>query len=208
MGLAATCTQSRAATAPRALPMARRPGESKGVTAIRIDGATRLYAIVGDPIAQVRSPEVFTELFADAGMNAVMIPMHVLLERFEDSMRALMGSRNLDGLLATVPYKAQAVPFANRARTDGESHRRCERAAPRAGRHVDWRHVRRSRIRARRRAQGRRCRQDAGSRCSARVGQAAQSAASSRRPVSSRCRSSIHKGSAQRRSLRRFAVRF
>ena len=47
-------------------------------------------------------------------MNAVMIPMHVLLERFEDSMRALMGIANLDGLVATVPYKAQAVRFANR----------------------------------------------------------------------------------------------
>ena len=84
------------------------------MTAIRIDGATRLYAIVGNPIVQVKSPEVFSELFADAGMNAVMIPMHVLLERFEDSMRALMGIANLDGLVATVPYKAQAVRFANR----------------------------------------------------------------------------------------------
>ena len=62
----------------------------------------------------MKSPEVFSELFADAGMNAVMIPMHVLLERFEDSMRALMGIANLDGLVATVPYKAQAVRFANR----------------------------------------------------------------------------------------------
>ena len=28
-----------------------------------ITGATRLYAIIGDPIAQVRSPEVFTRAF-------------------------------------------------------------------------------------------------------------------------------------------------
>src|SRR5947207_9044021 len=94
--------------------MARRPGKSKGMTAIRIDGATRLYAIVGDPIVQVKSPEVFSELFARAGMNAVMIPMHVRPERFEESMRALMGIANVDGLVATVPYKAQAVQFADR----------------------------------------------------------------------------------------------
>jgi len=84
------------------------------MTAIRVDGATRLYAIVGDPIVQVKSPEVFSELFARAGMNAVMIPMHVLPERFEESMRALMGIANVDGLVATVPYKAQAVQFADR----------------------------------------------------------------------------------------------
>jgi len=34
---------------------------------LKLTGATRLYAIVGDPIAQVRSPEVFTERFAAAG---------------------------------------------------------------------------------------------------------------------------------------------
>ena len=58
------------------------------MTAIRIDGATRLYAIVGNPIVQVKSPEVFSELFAGAGMNAVMIPMHLLPERFEEIGRA------------------------------------------------------------------------------------------------------------------------
>ena len=84
------------------------------MTAIRIDGATRLYVIVGNPIVQVKSPELFCELFASAGMNAVMIPMHVLPERFEDSMRALMGIANLDGLVVTVPYKPQAARFANR----------------------------------------------------------------------------------------------
>ena len=37
--------------------------------ALRITGATRLYAILEDPIVQVRSPEVFTERFAAANVN-------------------------------------------------------------------------------------------------------------------------------------------
>ena len=48
--------------------------------ALRITGATRLYAIVGDPIVQVRSPEVFTERFADEGIDAVLVPMQVSLD--------------------------------------------------------------------------------------------------------------------------------
>jgi shikimate 5-dehydrogenase len=40
------------------------------MTTIRIDGATRPYAIVGDPIVQVKSLEIFSALFASAGMNA------------------------------------------------------------------------------------------------------------------------------------------
>jgi len=84
------------------------------MTAIRIDGATRLYGIVGDPIAQVKSPEVFSERFAAGGRNAVMLPIHVLPERFDAAMAALMGLANLDGLLVTVPYKPRAARLADR----------------------------------------------------------------------------------------------
>jgi shikimate dehydrogenase len=84
------------------------------MTAMRIDGATRLYAIVGHPIAQVKSPEVFSERFAAAGINALMLPVDVLPDRFETTMPALMGLANLDGLLVTVPYKPRAARFADR----------------------------------------------------------------------------------------------
>lgn len=84
------------------------------MTAIRINGATRLYVIVGDPIVQVKSPELYCELFAAATMNAIMIPMHVLPERFDPTMTALMEIENLDGIIVTVPYKGRAVRFATR----------------------------------------------------------------------------------------------
>ena len=85
-----------------------------------ISGATRLYAILGDPIAQVRSPTLFTERFAAAGMNAVMVPMHVLPEHFDATMRTLMALGNVDGLVVTVPYKARAAAFATRLGTTAE----------------------------------------------------------------------------------------
>ncbi len=84
------------------------------MTAIRINGATRLYVIVGDPVVQVKSPELYCELFAAARMNAVMIPMHVLPERFDPTMTALMEIENLDGIIVTVPYKGRAARFATR----------------------------------------------------------------------------------------------
>lgn len=79
-----------------------------------IVGATRLYAIVGDPVAQVRSPGVYTEAFARAGHNAVLIPALVRADRFDETIRGLMALGNLDGLLVTAPYKARMVPFAAR----------------------------------------------------------------------------------------------
>ena len=84
------------------------------MSGISIGGATRLYAILGDPIAQVKSPTLFTERFAQAGMNAIMVPMHVLPDHFDATVPALMALGNVDGLVVTVPYKARAAAFATR----------------------------------------------------------------------------------------------
>jgi len=93
-------------------PLARRAGEGQRV--VNITGATRVFAIIGDPIAQVRSPEVFTEQFASRGIDAVMVPAHVPTNRFDAIVPALMQLGNLDGLLVTVPFKARMVRFATR----------------------------------------------------------------------------------------------
>jgi shikimate dehydrogenase len=82
--------------------------------AVKIGGATRLFAIVGDPIAQVRSPSVYSERFAAEGIDAVMIPVHVPAAHFDTLMPSLLRIGNLDGVLVTVPFKARAVPFADR----------------------------------------------------------------------------------------------
>ena len=84
------------------------------MSTLKIDGATRLYAIIGNPIAQVRSPQTFSAAFADAGRNAIMLPAQVLPEQFETSVRGLMALGNLDGLIVTVPYKARMVAYATR----------------------------------------------------------------------------------------------
>lgn len=79
-----------------------------------ITGATRLYAIIGDPIAQVRSPATFTERFAATGIDAVLVPAHVPADRFDTIVPALLALGNLEGLLVTVPFKARMAPFADR----------------------------------------------------------------------------------------------
>jgi len=81
---------------------------------IKITGTTRLYAIVGDPIAQVRSPETFTGRFAAAGLDAVLVPAHVPVDRFDAIVPALLALANLDGVLVTVPFKPRMAAFANR----------------------------------------------------------------------------------------------
>ncbi len=79
-----------------------------------IDGKARLYGIVGDPIEQVRSPEMITWEMRERGMNAVLVPVHVREADFEQAMAGVMNIANLDGLVFTIPFKARAVALAKR----------------------------------------------------------------------------------------------
>lgn len=85
-----------------------------------IDGPTRLYGIIGDPIGQVKSPLAFNPRLKAAGMDAVLVPFHVPQDRFEATVRGLMALGNLDGLVVTVPYKALALSLVDEVLPTGQ----------------------------------------------------------------------------------------
>lgn len=77
-----------------------------------VSGATRLYGIVGDPITQVRSPEMVTWALQRRGLDAVLLPVHVREADFDDVVPQLMRVANLDGLIFTIPFKGRAAGLA------------------------------------------------------------------------------------------------
>jgi len=77
-----------------------------------VSGRTRVYGIVGDPIEQVRSPEMITAEFVRRGIDALMIPVHVRPADFDACLAQLKRVQNLDGLVFTIPYKRTAVALA------------------------------------------------------------------------------------------------
>jgi len=77
-----------------------------------VNGKTCVYGIVGDPIEQVRSPEMVTWEMQKRDHNAVLIPMHIARDEFDSVMPHIMRMRNLDGLIFTIPFKAQAIALA------------------------------------------------------------------------------------------------
>lgn len=84
---------------------------------LRVDGATRLVLILGDPIAQARSPEALSAALAARGRNALVVPAHVPPEAFDRVMSGLEGLRNLDGLILTVPHKAAGLDWCREVTT-------------------------------------------------------------------------------------------
>jgi len=85
-----------------------------------VSGRTRLFGIVGDPIVQVRSPEMFTAAFRRRGMEAVLVPLHVLPADFDACLDGIMRLRNLDGLIFTIPYKLRATKLASTIGPQGQ----------------------------------------------------------------------------------------
>jgi shikimate dehydrogenase len=78
-----------------------------------VSGKTRVFGIVGHPIEQVRSPEIITAELKRRGHDAVLVPMHVLPDDFDDVLPRILRMQNLGGLVFTIPYKARAVALAS-----------------------------------------------------------------------------------------------
>ena len=85
-----------------------------------LDGSTRLHFIVGDPIAQVKSPGGMSQAFAARGRNALCVPAHVAPLQLADWFAGISLTQNVDGIIVTVPHKfacfEQCATASERAR--------------------------------------------------------------------------------------------
>ncbi|MCJ1678346.1 shikimate dehydrogenase [Streptomyces sp. APSN-46.1] len=82
-------------------------------TSIRITGKTRLFAVLGDPVAQVRAPEMLNPVFSALGIDAVLVPVQAPVGSLGEVVRGLQRSGNVDGLFITVPHKDAVRRFAD-----------------------------------------------------------------------------------------------
>ncbi|MDE2566827.1 MAG: shikimate dehydrogenase, partial [Burkholderiales bacterium] len=72
----------------------------------RITGSSRVYYILGDPVAQVRAPEVYNHLFQRHGIDAVLVPLKLPAAALPGFLAHGMAAENLGGFWATIPHKA------------------------------------------------------------------------------------------------------
>lgn len=81
---------------------------------LKINGATQVYFIIGDPIAQVKSPRGVTEMLQARGYNAVCVPGHVTPQDLAPFWDGIVRLKNLQGVIITVPHKLAAVDMVDR----------------------------------------------------------------------------------------------
>src|ERR1700735_5517468 len=84
-------------------------------------GASRLFPIIGDPIAYVESPKRFSRTLSDREFDGICVPMRVPPDALDDVMRGLSATSNVDGVLVTMPHKlnvfSHCASVSERART-------------------------------------------------------------------------------------------
>jgi shikimate dehydrogenase len=72
---------------------------------ITLNGKTRLYPLLGDPIIYARSPDWLSHHMAKRGMNMISLPMEVPEGALDTVMAGLAATKNVDGLSLTMPHK-------------------------------------------------------------------------------------------------------
>ncbi|WP_368623241.1 shikimate dehydrogenase [Paraburkholderia sp. BR13444] len=98
--------------------------EPSALTTCRSDvtnGATRVYFIIGDPIAQVRSPASVTAQLREAGKNAIVVPAHVRPADLKAFLAGIGPLDNVDGIIATVPHKFSVLEFCDSLGSEAQS---------------------------------------------------------------------------------------
>jgi shikimate dehydrogenase len=80
-----------------------------------LDGSTRLLGVIGDPIEQVRSPQVWSVLFQRNAINAACVPLHVRSADVKLVFGGLRAVSNVQGLIATIPHKPAMLDLVDEA---------------------------------------------------------------------------------------------
>ncbi|MEM5365405.1 shikimate dehydrogenase [Paraburkholderia azotifigens] len=74
-----------------------------------ISGKTTLIAHIGFPTESFKSPMIYNPWFEQKGIDAVVVPMGVKPEDYEQSFTSIFRFTNLRGALITMPHKVTTV---------------------------------------------------------------------------------------------------
>lgn len=86
-----------------------------------VNGATRLYGTIGDPIRQLRMTGIMPQVFAAVGANAVWLPFEGGADLLPLMLDALAKMRNLGGFTVTIPHKTGILPLLERTTRRAEA---------------------------------------------------------------------------------------
>ena len=102
----------------------RGPAPGARAHSVRVSGSTRVFAILGDPVAHSLSPAMQNAAFRVLGLDAVYVPLRCSAADLPGLMASL--ARAGGGGNVTIPHKAVAARVRRPAVGMGPRHRRVQ----------------------------------------------------------------------------------
>lgn len=85
-----------------------------------VRGTTRVLGIIGDPLAQARSPQAVNAVIAERGVDAVLVPLVVGVGDLVSAVSGLRAIRSFGGAIVTMPHKQAILPLLQRLEPNAE----------------------------------------------------------------------------------------
>ena len=76
-------------------------------------GTTKIYGCLADPIDHVKAPTIFTSVFKEKNIDAVMVPIHVEKDNLENVIASLKTIKNFEGMTVTIPHKKNVASLCD-----------------------------------------------------------------------------------------------
>ena len=83
-------------------------------------GTTDIYGCIADQIDHVKAPTIFTSIFENKQIDAVMIPIHLNENNLEDVVSSLKLIENFKGMTVTIPHKTSIAKLCNYLEPDAK----------------------------------------------------------------------------------------
>ncbi|WP_331375300.1 shikimate dehydrogenase family protein [Sinorhizobium chiapasense] len=80
---------------------------------VEVKGTTRLLGLIGDPIAQAKTPSVINPIFASRGADIACVPLQVPAADLQKIWAGLKATSNLIGFGITLPHKQMAIDLCD-----------------------------------------------------------------------------------------------
>ena len=83
-------------------------------------GSTKIYGCLADPIDHVKAPTIFTSIFKEKNINAVMVPIHLDKDNLQNVIASLKNIKNFEGMTVTIPHKTSITNLCDYLEQDAE----------------------------------------------------------------------------------------
>ena len=74
---------------------------------------TKIFGCIADPINHVKAPTLFTKIFQEQKVNAIMIPINVSGDNLEIFFSGIKSIKNFAGMTVTIPHKTNVLKYCD-----------------------------------------------------------------------------------------------